>query len=300
MAEIATGAGAQQLPLICSKLQAPVSRTRVSRPQLLDVLRGPPRKLTLIRAPAGWGKSTLLADWQASDGEGRPFAWLALDEQDNDPVRFWTYAIEALHTALPALGDSSRVLTQTPDAARARDDPARRDRAGMRARAPRAKAPRGTGPPRPRRRAPRPRPGLLHDGRPAVVRPPACCSSPPGSRSPPASRATDESWHGPVERNWTALLTVVLAAFYIFLGATALGPAGLLGIAGGLLAAGLVARRGRIPVPLGAALLLAAALPFATLTWWSVATPLLGLLLLLAVGASALLRPRCCASSATA
>jgi LuxR family maltose regulon positive regulatory protein len=112
LAELATGT--QQLPLIWSKLQAPVSRTRVSRLQLLDVLFGPPRKLTLIRAPAGWGKSTLLADWQEAGREARPFAWLALDEQDNDPVRFWTYAIEALHTALPGLGESSRVLTQTP------------------------------------------------------------------------------------------------------------------------------------------------------------------------------------------
>ncbi|HXV34564.1 MAG TPA: LuxR C-terminal-related transcriptional regulator [Gaiellaceae bacterium] len=114
MAGIATGEGTQQLPLIWSKLQAPVARTRVSRPQLLEVLAGPTRKLTLVRAPAGWGKSTLLADWQGSEREDRPFAWFALDEHDNDPVRFWTYAVEALHTALPGLGESSRVLTQTP------------------------------------------------------------------------------------------------------------------------------------------------------------------------------------------
>lgn len=114
VAGLAAGVGEEQLPLIWSKLQAPVPRTRVSRPQLLDVLCGSTRKMTLIRAPAGWGKSTLLADWQGSEREIRPFAWLALDEHDNDPVRFWTYVIESLHTVAPALGESSRVLTQTP------------------------------------------------------------------------------------------------------------------------------------------------------------------------------------------
>jgi hypothetical protein len=88
-------------------------------------------------------------------------------------------------------------------------------------------------------------------------------------------------------RNWTALLTVVLGAFYVFLGATALGLAGILGILGGLLAIGLVAARGALPTPVALGLLLAAALPFAALTWWSVATPLIAILLL-AIGALAL------------
>lgn len=91
-------------------------------------------------------------------------------------------------------------------------------------------------------------------------------------------------------RNWTAVLTVVLGGFYVFLGATALGLAGILGILGGLLALGLVAARARVPVPLALALLLAAVLPFAALTWWSVATPLIGLLLLV-VGVPTLARP---------
>jgi LuxR family maltose regulon positive regulatory protein len=56
----------------------------------------------------------VLAEWTASPAEERPFAWLALDEQDNDPVQFWTYVIEALHTVVPTLGESSRVLAQTP------------------------------------------------------------------------------------------------------------------------------------------------------------------------------------------
>ena len=70
--------------------------------------------MTLVRAPAGWGKSTLLADWQAAASEPRPFAWLALDDQDNDPVRFWTYAIESLRTVVPEIGESSLALTRTP------------------------------------------------------------------------------------------------------------------------------------------------------------------------------------------
>ncbi len=82
------------------------------------------------------------------------------------------------------------------------------------------------------------------------------------------------------ERNWTAILTVVLAGFYVFLGATALGLAGTVGILGGLLAIALVARRGTLPRPLALTLLLAAALPFALLTWWSVVTPLIAVLLL--------------------
>jgi LuxR family maltose regulon positive regulatory protein len=96
--------GIEVRPLVWSKLQAPVPRRRVSRPVLLDLCTGARRKLTLIRAPAGWGKSTLVADWHASDDETRPFAWLALDRDDNDPVRFWTYLIEALRTQHPATG----------------------------------------------------------------------------------------------------------------------------------------------------------------------------------------------------
>lgn len=70
--------------------------------------------MTLVLAPAGWGKSTLLADWQASSAEPRVFAWLALDEHDNDPVRFWTYTIESLRKVVPEVGASSLALTRTP------------------------------------------------------------------------------------------------------------------------------------------------------------------------------------------
>jgi hypothetical protein len=90
-------------------------------------------------------------------------------------------------------------------------------------------------------------------------------------------------------RNWTAILTVALACFYVALGATALGVAGVLGILGGVLVLGLVAMRDKLPVPLTVVLLLLAALPFAALTWWSVATPLIAILLLV-LGVPALAR----------
>ena len=102
-------------PLIQAKLEAPVPRQRVSRRQLVELCAGPrPRKLTLIRAPAGWGKSTLLADWHVLERETRPFAWVALDGGDNDPVRFWTYLIHALRTLDPRAGEVSLPTLRAP------------------------------------------------------------------------------------------------------------------------------------------------------------------------------------------
>ena len=75
----------------------PVRPNLVSRPQLVERLnqaRQPGHKLTLISAPARFGKSTLASIWLAeSDGQA---AWLSLDRGDNDPVRFWTYVIEVV------------------------------------------------------------------------------------------------------------------------------------------------------------------------------------------------------------
>jgi ATP/maltotriose-dependent transcriptional regulator MalT len=101
-------------PLVASKLQPPVPRRHVSRPELLRACRAGSRKLTLLRAPAGWGKTTLLADWHAAPDERRPFAWLALDRDDNDPVRFWTYLVEALRTCRPAAGERSLATLAAP------------------------------------------------------------------------------------------------------------------------------------------------------------------------------------------
>lgn len=79
-------------------------------------------------------------------------------------------------------------------------------------------------------------------------------------------------------RNWLAGLTFVLAAFYIFLGATALGVAGMLGIGGGVAIVAVVAASSRMPRRVTLLTLLVASLPFAFLTWWSIVTPLLAIL----------------------
>ena len=82
------------------------------------------------------------------------------------------------------------------------------------------------------------------------------------------------------ERRWAAILLAVLALVYVFLGVTALGVAGALGAAGGLVVLALIAMRGRIAIPLARVLLIVAAIPFAAMTWWSAVTPLVGVLLL--------------------
>jgi uncharacterized membrane protein YfcA len=81
-----------------------------------------------------------------------------------------------------------------------------------------------------------------------------------------------------ISRRWLAALTVLLGAFYIFLGATALGVAGMLGIGGGITILAIVALSSRIPTRVASLVLVAAALPFAVLTWWSIVTPALAIL----------------------
>ena len=58
-------------------------------------------KATLISAPAGYGKTTLLAQWGQAEEADLSFAWVSLDEQDNDPVRLWRHIVEALRQAVP-------------------------------------------------------------------------------------------------------------------------------------------------------------------------------------------------------
>jgi LuxR family transcriptional regulator, maltose regulon positive regulatory protein len=95
--------------LVVTKLRAPAVRADlVPRRRLVDLLvRRGAHKLTLIDAPAGWGKTTLLAEWQDDPGEARPFAWVSLDKADNDPVRFWSYVLRALGTVEPGLGEQA-------------------------------------------------------------------------------------------------------------------------------------------------------------------------------------------------
>jgi LuxR family maltose regulon positive regulatory protein len=87
-------------PLILTKLYIPPSRPDlVLRPRLIERLNEglvAGRRLILISASAGFGKTTLVSEWVADCG--RPVAWLSLDEGDNDPTRFLTYLVAALQT----------------------------------------------------------------------------------------------------------------------------------------------------------------------------------------------------------
>ena len=92
--------------IIATKLFIPSSRPEiVLRPRLTEQLNaGLRRKLTLISAPAGFGKTTLISEWIA--GNQRPVAWLSLAEEESDLPRFLTYLIAALQTIAAEIGVS--------------------------------------------------------------------------------------------------------------------------------------------------------------------------------------------------
>ena len=102
------------IPILATKLYFPPPRPKVVlRPRLIERLNeGLHRKLTLISAPAGFGKTTLVSEWVA-DCE-RPTAWLSLDEGDNDPTRFLTYLVAALQTIAPTIGEGVLAALQSP------------------------------------------------------------------------------------------------------------------------------------------------------------------------------------------
>jgi len=93
-----------ETPLLQTKLYIPSLRPElVPRPRLLRRLNeGLHRKLTLVAAPAGSGKTTLVSDWLRQINQ--PAAWFSLDQTDNDLTRFWVYFIAALQTAQPGVG----------------------------------------------------------------------------------------------------------------------------------------------------------------------------------------------------
>jgi len=89
-----------------TKLHAPAPRIEwVPRPELTDYLSAhAATKLVLVDAPAGFGKTTLMAQWRASAAERRPFAWVSLDPADNDPGRLWWHVISSVQRACPDFG----------------------------------------------------------------------------------------------------------------------------------------------------------------------------------------------------
>jgi LuxR family maltose regulon positive regulatory protein len=106
--------------LLSTKLNTPITRRElVPRHLLVKRLDNGlfqeelfSRVLTLVSAPAGYGKTTLVVDWLQA--QTIPYAWLSLDENDNDPVRFLSYMLAALSRIDPNLGDRLKALMQHP------------------------------------------------------------------------------------------------------------------------------------------------------------------------------------------
>ena len=102
--------------ILATKLYIPPPRPKiVLRPRLIERLNeclSSGCKLTLISAPAGFGKTTLVSEWLA--GCKRPVAWLSLDEGDNDPTRFLTYLVAALQTIATNIGEGVLGVLQSP------------------------------------------------------------------------------------------------------------------------------------------------------------------------------------------
>jgi LuxR family maltose regulon positive regulatory protein len=102
-----------QAALLTTKLYRPRLRfNHVSRSRLIDELaHNLGHKLTLVSAPAGFGKTTLVSEW--AEQSDLPTAWVSLDEGDNDPARFLTYVAASLQTIEPDVGEISGALLQS-------------------------------------------------------------------------------------------------------------------------------------------------------------------------------------------
>jgi len=100
--------------ILATKLNIPLRRPDlVPRPHLIErVNEGLTRKLTLISAPAGFGKTTLVSMWAAQ--ASMPVAWLSLEEQENDLTRFLAYIITAIQGVDPEIGKDAQAILQTP------------------------------------------------------------------------------------------------------------------------------------------------------------------------------------------
>jgi LuxR family maltose regulon positive regulatory protein len=94
--------------LLESKLHGPAARPEwVPRERLLTALTASEAKLVLVEAPAGFGKTIMVAQWRSAASAGRLFAWVFLDKGDNDPARLWWHVVAALERACPGLGGAN-------------------------------------------------------------------------------------------------------------------------------------------------------------------------------------------------
>src|SRR5262245_1119185 len=103
-------------PLLLTKLHSPVRRDQtLVRERLIERLRrSADFKLTVVAAPAGCGKTTLLGTWRDVENAVTPVAWVTVDEGDNDPVVLWLHVVEALRRVVPELRGSVPAFVRTP------------------------------------------------------------------------------------------------------------------------------------------------------------------------------------------
>ena len=103
-----------ETPLITTKLLIPTLRQgSISRLPLLDCLnKGIDKKLTLVSASSGYGKTSLIAEWCAELGRDYPLAWISLEKGDNDPARFMSYLLAALQNVQVGLGEDVGAMMQ--------------------------------------------------------------------------------------------------------------------------------------------------------------------------------------------
>ena len=106
--------------LLATKLHIPNwNESNLLRPRLLEQLSAglqENRKLTLISAPAGYGKTTLVSEWiQSLNDTKRMIAWLSLDEEDNDPARFFSYWLAAFQQVNEFIGKNIQTLVDVPN-----------------------------------------------------------------------------------------------------------------------------------------------------------------------------------------
>src|SRR5512136_2790650 len=101
-------------PVLMTKLRRPSSPLLlIDRPRLLDQLAAyVDRRLILVSAPAGYGKTALVSNWL--EAAGSAYAWLSLDEQDNDPATFVLYLAAAIRSAYPGAMAAVEHLLRAP------------------------------------------------------------------------------------------------------------------------------------------------------------------------------------------
>ncbi len=114
-----THPAAEPSALLTTKLYVPRPRVdQVARPRLVERLHAGlcgAAAVTLVSAPAGFGKTTLLSTWVEALAAERHIAWLSLGEEDNDPIAFWTYVVAALREALPGAAGELMARLHSPD-----------------------------------------------------------------------------------------------------------------------------------------------------------------------------------------